>query len=460
MNLSLGQGLILAYLAAVLLLGGASAAGFGANGVLEIAGAALLAWIWWKRPETARTPATHTGLRWFLVALAILAAVQFLPVPPALWPLLPGRAAIAAGYDLAGMPRPWLPLSLNPWGTLQSLVWWIPALALFAAMRSSHGPTTRHAVWVVAAVAYGSVIMAGLQVYQDTGYFYTVTNRGNGVGAFSNSNHFGSFMLASIALIAAQWLHDHRESAAGKKPLARSWQLPALLAPLVIGVFLSNSLACMLLLLPLMCGVYLLARPDLTLKWSWLVLGGLLFSIGLVWLLASGLVANDLMNKSATAGISRGEFLENGLRMLADFAPLGSGLGTFRELYPWYEDHALIGTTYANHAHNDLLELLIETGLFGLALVLLFARWFAATAWSVWSASGQRSGNRVALGATLAIAAVAAHSLVDYPLRTAAISSLIALCLVLARRPAEAPGTRLHRVAEPAAGKREVMLQI
>lgn len=455
MNLSLGQGAILTYLAAVLLLGGAGAAGFGANGLLEIAGAGLMAWIWWKRPGTA---ATRTGLRLFLAALALIAAIQFLPLPPALWTLIPGRAAIASGFELARMPLPWLTLSLDPWSTLQSLVWWIPALALFMAMRSSDAPSTRHAVWVIAAVAYASVLVAGLQVYQNTGYVYTVTNRGNGVGAFSNSNHFGTFMLMAIALIAAQWLHDSRDNGADKKALARPLQLSALLAPLVIGVFLSNSLACILLLIPMICGVYLLARPELTLRWPWLLAGGLLFSVGLVWLLASGLVANDLMNTSATAGISRGEFLRNGLRILADFAPFGSGLGTFRELYPWYEDHAKVGTTYANHAHNDLLELLIETGVFGLVLVLLFARWFASTAWSLWR--GFRREHRVALGSTLAIAAVMAHSLIDYPLRTAAISSLIALCCVVARRPAEVPGAKPHRAAETGAGKREEMLQI
>ena len=227
---------------------------------------------------------------------------------------------------------------------------------------------------------------------------------------------------------------------------------------MILGVFLSNSLACMLLMIPVLSGIYLLARPEVTIRWPWLVLGGLVFSAGLAWLLASGLVANDLMSKSGTAGISRGEFLSNGLHMLKDFLPFGSGIGTFREIYPWYEDPARVGTTYVNHAHNDWLEFLIETGIFGAALLIIVGRWLVATAWGLWSAA--RSEHQLALGATIAIGAVAAHSLVDYPLRTAAISGLIAFSCVVCRRPSEPRGTTVRSLNEQGAGKREEMLQI
>lgn len=455
MSIKFGQGLILAYLALVLILGGASAAGFGGNSTLQLLGAALIAWLLWSDRKPG---GLSTGLRLFFIALGILAMLQFVPLPPFAWHLLPGRGSIERGFELAGMSQPWLTLSLNPWGSLQSLVWLLPAAALFMAMRSSEAPAIRHAVWVIAAIAYASVILAGLQVFQDSGYFYTITNRGNAVGTFANSNHFGTFMLVTMALVAAQWLHDVPAQRPGRKPVPLWLQLTALLAPLVLGIFLSNSLACMLLIIPVLFGIAMLARPDLTIGWPWLALGGLVFSVGLAWLLASGLVANDLMTKSGTAGISRGEFLSNGLHMLKDFAPFGSGLGTFREIYPWYEDPAGVSTTYVNHAHNDWLEFLIETGVFGMVLLAIFGRWFVATSWRMWSAP--RSDHLLALGATIAIGAVAAHSLVDYPLRTAAISSLFAISCVVARRAAEPRGTTARSLDALGAGKREEMLQI
>lgn len=55
----------------------------------------------------------------------------------------------------------------------------------------------------------------------------------------------------------------------------------------------------------------------------------------------------------------------------------------------------------------------------------------------------------MALGASIAIGAVLVHSLVDYPLRTAAMSALIGLCCVLMVRPAETPRSRRqHREAD------------
>lgn len=455
MNFPMGQILVLAYLFLVLLLGGASAAGFGGNTALQLLGAALIAWTLWG---DRRAVQTQTGLQIFLVGLAAVAALQFLPLPPFLWHLLPGRAAIAKGYDLAGMAHPWLTLSLNPWGTLQSLVWWIPAFALFVTMRSNHAPATRHIVWVIAAVAYASVVLAGVQVLQDSAYLYAITNRGNGVGLFANSNHQGTFMLVTIVIVAAQWIYDTNIRQKTRLPIPRHFQLIALLAPLILGVIMSASLACTLLLMPVLAGVFLLYRPQARINWVAMGAAVLAFMVGLVWLLASGLVANDLMSQSGTAGISRGEFLANGLRMISDFAPFGSGLGTFRELYPWYEEQARVSTTYVNHAHNDLLELVIETGLFGLVLLALFGRWLGATAWKCWN--GNRQETILAQGATLAIAAMLAHSLVDYPLRTAAISSLMALCCVIARRsPEPREPARVH-AEQSGAGKREVMMQI
>lgn len=453
MTIQLRQAAVLGYLLLVLVLGGASAAGNAANAALQFGGAALIAWSIWSGTSDN---AIQTGLRPVLIGLALLAFIQFIRLPPALWQILPGRSEIAKGYELAAMPLPWLPLSLKPWGSLQSLVWWIPPVAVLIAVYGKHAPSARHLIGLLAGVAYVSVAMAGVQAFSGSGYFYTITNRGNGVGFFSNSNHLGSFLLVAMALIAGQWLHDRPIGQLKRPGLAPHYALVALLGPLAIGIILSNSLAAMLLMIPLLSGIVLLARPQLRINWLLIALAGLLVSVGLVWLLASGLASNDLMAKSGTAGISRGEFIANGLKLLRQFAPFGTGLGTFADIYPWYEDSNLVGITYVNHAHNDLLELLIETGLFGLVVLSLFLRWFAGKAWALWNAS--RAEQPVALASTLAISAVMAHSLVDYPLRTAAMSSLIALCCILVTRPAEPRSGSAEMSA--GAGKRETLMDI
>lgn len=447
------QWVFLAFLIATVAIGGASAAGLGGNIALQLGAALLISVTLWSNQSDGNT---RTGLSRFLTAFVVIAALQFLPMPAWLWAQLPGRSNVAQGFDLAGMTRPWLTLSLDPWSSLQSLVWWLPAVAVFLAARDSSAPSNRAIVWTLVGLAYVSVLLASVQALAGAAYFYTVTNYGNGVGFFSNSNHFGTFMLISMALLAGQWLHDRPRSQHRKPAISHTSMLAILLAPLALGVFLSASLACGLLMIPLLGGVMLMARPDIRINWLFVGLGSALVLVVMLYLLTTGILSNDLLAKSGTPGISRGEFATVAIKMIGDFAPFGSGLGTFPSLYPWYEQAEKIGSTYVNHAHDDLLELLVEMGLFGLILLGLFVAWLGKALWQAWS--GPREDQSVVQGATLAIALTLAHSLVDYPLRTAAISGLIALCCVIAKRPPDLRSSLAR--SKPGAGPRESLMDI
>ncbi|HVR89979.1 MAG TPA: O-antigen ligase family protein [Novosphingobium sp.] len=421
----------LAYLVAVLLLGGASAGGYSGNTLLQFAGAGLVGWVYWA---SAPGEASVTGLRRFLIAVAVLIAVQFLPLPPALWTHMPGRGAIAQGFALAGEPLPWLTLSLAPWKSIASFAWWIPAIALFVAMRAESAPSARSLIWTITTVAAVSVVLGALQ-QAGTGYLYIVTNYGEGPGFFANSNHQGSFVLTTLALWTG-WIAAARQQPSRCGPGRFGGSQTVLLAIaglLIMGVLVSGSLACLSLLLPVTVASLFIARPQLRVALPVIVVGAVVVVGGFVAFLLFGPIANDLTAKGAVAGISRGEFLVNGVKMLRDYLPFGSGVGTFQDLYRWYENPAQVGTTYVNHAHDDLLELLIETGLFGLAAVGLFLVWFAPRAWNLWT---NERNHPVALAASVVIAVELLHSLVDYPLRTAAMSSVMAIaCVLLVRQP-------------------------
>jgi O-antigen ligase len=126
-----------------------------------------------------------------------------------------------------------------------------------------------------------------------------------------------------------------------------------------------------------------------------------------------------------------------------DFFPFGSGVGTFPDIYRWYEDPASVNSTWVNHAHGDVVEILLETGLLGLLLMLAFLIWWSRRAYAVWS-SGDRP-DHFARAAMIASAAIIAHSFVDYPLRTAAISTLFAVCLALMGQPRPSAKARASR---------------
>lgn len=431
----------LAYLACVLLLGGASAAGFTGNALLQIGGAMIAGWSLW---DSGEGETTHTGLRRFFLALVLLWGVQFIPMPPGLWQHLPGRGPVFQGFTQLGSPAPWLTLGLAPWHALASIAWWIPALALFASMRAPESPPARHVVWTITAVAVVSVAFGSVQVAGGNFYFYEITNYGDGPGFFANSNHQGSFLLAALALWGCWAIGEQR--AAG--PLAS--KLAPKLAPkqaveagiallLTFGVIVSGSLACQLLLLPVIAALLLVAFPDFRVPMPIALLAALAVVAAFALFLLFGPAANDLTAKGDVPGISRHDFLFTGARILRDFAPFGSGTGTFFELYRWYEDPAQIGTTFVNHAHDDLLETLIETGVFGLAAIALFVGWFARRAWALWSGARR---NAMQLAASMVIGTELIHSLVDYPLRTAAMSTVMAIACVLLVRQADMPRPR------------------
>jgi O-antigen ligase len=427
----------LAYLALVLVFGGASAAAYGPNLLLQLLGALLAGWTLWSMRE----PLFHTGLGRFFIALAVLAAVQFVPLPPGLWQHLPGRESVFQGFLTLGVDPPWLTLSLSPWHSLASFAWWIPALSLFLAMRAPGAPPTRHVIWTIAAVAGVSIVFGGLQAGAGSFYFYAITNFGEGPGFFANSNHQGSFLLAALSLWGCWAIGEHRAQAPGgvksraDLPVVNS----ALALLLLAGVLVSGSLACLLLLAPVLAALALVYRPDFRLPLVLVLLAGIAVIAGVAGFLLFGPAENDLLTKGAVKGISRQDFLITGAQILKDFAPTGSGAGTFLELYRWYENPAEVSTTFVNHAHDDLLELLIETGVFGLACVVLFLGWFVPRAWKLWAGARRQS---IQLAASMVIGVELLHSLVDYPLRTAAMSSVMAIACVLLVRPADAPVSR------------------
>ena len=86
-----------------------------------------------------------------------------------------------------------------------------------------------------------------------------------------------------------------------------------------------------------------------------------------------------------------------------------------------------------NHAHNDYLELLLELGIPGLALLLVFLVWWFWQTAQIWTA---REVSLLARAATIASGALLLHSIVDFPLRTAAMAGLFAWCLaIMVTRP-------------------------
>jgi putative inorganic carbon (hco3(-)) transporter len=429
MNFLNRKNLGIAYLLLLLLLGGASAAGQFGNMLLQLSGCVIILIYSWRSSYAVPVP---RAFKYFLGALALLVLVQFLPLPPSIWSKLPGRAGVADGYSLLGMRAPWLTLSLAPWKSVASLVWWIPALAMFVMMVSDDAPRWTTFARVTGIFAAGTACLGILQRMGGRGYVYESTNYGQGPGLFANSNHQGSFLLLALLLFATQAIAGRQQNKQRRTATNLPWFELAICGLLSLGIAASNSLACQALLLPVCLCIAMIAKPDWRLPVPLLLLAGLALAAAIIGFVLYGPFENDLAALSSVRGISRQEFFLTGIRVAQDFSPLGTGLGSFADMYRWYENPDIVGKTFVNHAHNDLLELLIETGVFGLLALLAFLIWYIPASAQIWAMGAQ---DRVAMAASAMIGVELVHSLVDYPLRTAALSALTAAaCAAVIRR--------------------------
>ncbi len=122
------------------------------------------------------------------------------------------------------------------------------------------------------------------------------------------------------------------------------------------------------------------------------------------------------------------------LRMLIKRPFLGWGLGTFPIVYP--EFRSFYTTFFVNQAHNDYLQLLVETGLVGFSiavwfLVLTFRQ--AATKLKDWT---ETASGAITVAAMLGCVGILVHSFLDFNLQIPANAALFyVLCAIAASAP-------------------------
>ncbi len=422
------------YLALCLMLGGSSASNW-ANLVLQLLAIPLGFWaLATKAP--AQLTSSGRALIVLLCLLLLLIGLQLVPLPRGLWTHFPGRRDVAAAYELMGQPLPWLPLSLAPDRSLASSMWLLPPTAILLGILKFGADRRTLLIWALIGVTLAAILLGTLQVISGSRWYpYEVTNYGAMTGFFANANHMATLLLASTPFVAALYVRAKRQSSSAQKSSAL--MMISAIAPvfLAIGLVINNSLAGLGLMLPV-AGASLLmiwwGKRAIS-RW-WLFLLAVMGAASTAFIFSAPL-GNDLTQaSSATYQITRYYAWPRTFAAAVDFAPLGSGLGTFANVYPRYEDPVFVEMTYMNHAHNDYLELALETGLPGLVLIAVFLGWWTRRTLSIWRDAD--SGGVFAKAATIASAAILTHSLVDYPLRMAAISAVFALCCGLMASPA------------------------
>lgn len=439
--LSRGRELVVpAYLFACLVLGG-SAQGIWQNMILQLAGLAIIAW---AATDRSGIPVTPPARQLFLLAIAFMVVVllQLIPLPPGIWEHLGPRRNVAEGFRVLALQAPVEPVSLTPDSGLEALFKIIPFLAVLSAMVRLRAYRARLlAITIMAAtlagIALGTLQVASSDPLVSPWYLYEETNWGRAVGFFANADHMATLLVITIPFTAA--MVDAGKHLSTQRYLAFLAVAAAIALVVVVGLALNGSLAGYGLALPVIAASSLIILPRRSRFRSWITAAAIFLVIGSVAAVETTPIGSGKIGAHASSAVqSRSEILSTTLRAAREFMPFGSGIGSFPSVYRLYERPEQVTTVYVVHAHDDYAEIALELGIAGIVLILLFLAWWSIAVWRVWSTAEPRPFARAA---AIASAAILIHSLVDFPLRTAAISACFAMCLGLLADSRVAPST-------------------
>jgi O-antigen ligase len=455
-----GQATPLFYLCALvmvssLLLGGGTRDGFVSDAILQLLAIPLLLVSLWKLFEVCLSRRAQAALV-FCLAIAVLPLLQLIPLPPWLWTALPGRATLQTAFDIIGRGLPWMPISVSPQATWLSALSLLPPVAIFLGTVLLAYRERRWLSLVLLAVGTVSVFIGLIQVAQgpeSPWRFFQITNPSEAVGFFANRNHYAALLYALILLATAWTVHATvGAGAASHRRELNTGQIVAsiggftLLVVLLAGEAMARSRAGLGLTILALFAAFALgfsdrrAGPGIT---SNKVLFG---AIALAVIFAVQYALYRILDRFAVDPVqdARLDFFRPTVEAARAYMPVGSGLGTFVPVYALFETPEGVLANYVNRAHNDVLEVWLETGAVGLVLMGLFAIWFVRRAVQIWRSAPAQAREidwSLARAATIVVALVILHSFVDYPLRTGAMMAVMAFaCALLVEPPASDEG--------------------
>ncbi|MGI0134653.1 MAG: O-antigen ligase family protein [Candidatus Micrarchaeaceae archaeon] len=438
-----------------LLLGGGSRHGFWSDALLQLAAIPLFIWALLRLTLADLSRSARWAIV-LLLAILVLPFAQMVPLPPALWTLLPGRGEIVSTYQATGMNLPWLSLSLDPAATLRALLSLLPATAVFLAMLSLEMSARHVMTALILILAFCSVPLDLMQMMggdQSSLRFYEITNTDRAVGFFANANHNAALLYCTIPFAAAWMIGLARDR--HKKRFIGILLLALLIFGAVLGIVLTRSRAGLALaLLGGLCSLAIIWRNgDGRLKPRFLLIGATANLIALLVAFQFGFAsyAQRAENNEIVHDL-RWPIAHVTAQAAVDNLPFGTGFGSFVPIYQMHTPRTDVRERYINHAHDDWLELFLTGGVAAAVIALGFLVWFAILSIRVWRDSPSNLGILdvpLAQAASLVVLVWLLHSTVDYPLRTGAISVIFAIaCALLIRDPNAGRSTEMVAVGE------------
>jgi len=391
--------------------------------VLELTALALFALLLFCVSTLSSLPRSLLVLAFAALVLPLL---QLMPVPAALWEALPGREFYAEALNkvlLGESVEGFRQISFMPTATELGFYALLPALAIMLTIGRL---PTRYVLYCVYAFLLIAFAQAALALVQSA-------TGAPGAGTYANRNHLAGMLVMAMPLalgllsskIGKSRPHAGRErtSAGIRGMVARISNVPGMNVVMLLlmtsvlfalGIIFSRSrtgIAVMMLglfLSALLFGRLMGERKSIQISGVILiVVTTLAVEIGLAPVVSR-------FGLDSAVDDARWSIFAQAYEGLTTFFPLGSGIGSFPDLFRRFQPETVSG--FVNHAHNGYLEYIFEGGIFALVIIASFVliyilRWIVIL-------RDEREGEfyYVQIGAGVSVLMLGLHELLDFNL--------------------------------------------
>jgi O-antigen ligase len=384
----------------------------------------------------------------FMFIGLVLVFIQTLPLPMQKVKLLSPEAfaSYKRAFDIIGGNfAEWLPLSLYPYATKVEWFKLLTCVALFELI--FYKVTDRRdlqrliMVWVVMGIFqsfYG--LLQSIEAVKGIWWWKDTFVQEQSIGTFIYRNHFGAYMAMLvpifIGLLFSEINGANRKLRQIRADISRDQLIKTLsdiftktiltgliVVFVVVGFVLSGSrggiMACATAFI--ITSVFLCFRKD-TRRYG----AALLILFGLVVTYNLYLTFDRTVTRFSTSSIGaqgRIEYTKHAWDLSQKFPVTGSGWGTFEETYRRYKPPTSWNKA-VDHAHNDWVELLTETGWGGPAIALIAFIAFIVIVlrkWMVQANRHSRWSKWVGFGCIVGVIAPLIHASGEFVFRCPAV---------------------------------------
>lgn len=392
-----------------------------------------------------------TPLFIFLIAMIGLTIFQIIPLPARVIELTSPSANKIYRAFLDDGNNVMRTISIYPHATINELLKLLSYAAIFTVI-IHHYKTKKQLLSVIHTIIIMGCLIAvfavaqkatwngmlfwfypvGEELYSDATYIW---------GPYINHNHFAGYMEMAIpvglGLLLYKALNLRKISGRSRISLTRRlvWLfdskdiIPVVLLSIAVAVmsavlFMSLSRGGIIGFVSSMIFFWVMIRTRRSLR----KMARPVAVVGIIIIIVIGLAAGSRVEErfgelGKDSKIKRTYIWSDSSRIVKDFPFLGTGLGTFQNIYPVYQTRNPI--FLFEHAENDYIEILTDTGFTGFMLILGLAfTWFYSVI-TAWYTRHKNFPKCIVAGGLSSCVAIAVHSFIDFNMRIPANAMLL-----------------------------------